>query len=139
MKALLVAALAASAFATAPVRARDSESIVRAQEVAKSWLALIDAGKYSRSWEQAAGLFKGALTKPQWEQAAKMARSPLGDVQRRKVKSARFTRSLPWAPEGEYIVIQYESKFEQRLSAIETVTPLREKDGSWKVSGYFIK
>jgi hypothetical protein len=45
---------------------------------------------------------------------------------------------LPGAPEGEYVVIQYETQFEHKAGAIETVTPLREKDGSWRVSGYFI-
>jgi len=36
-------------------------------------------------------------------------------------------------------VIQYETRFENKASAIETVTPMKQKDGSWKVSGYFIR
>jgi hypothetical protein len=36
-------------------------------------------------------------------------------------------------------IIQYDAQFEHKDSAIETVTPLLETDGSWKVSGYFIK
>ena len=35
--------------------------------------------------------------------------------------------------------LQFESSFENKKQAIETVTPMREKDGKWKVSGYFIK
>jgi hypothetical protein len=31
-------------------------------------------------------------------------------------------------------VIQYESQFESKKAAIETVTPRLEKDGSWKVA-----
>jgi hypothetical protein len=37
----------------------------------------------------------------------------------------------------EYVVIQYETQFEHH-TATETVTPMLDKDGAWKVSGYFI-
>jgi hypothetical protein len=47
-------------------------------------------------------------------------------------------RTLPGAPDGEYVVIQYATRFEHKPSIIETVTPMLDKDGSWKVSGYFI-
>jgi hypothetical protein len=55
------------------------------------------------------------------------------------VKAARYTRSLPGVPDGEYVVIQYEAHFEHKDGAIETVTPRLEKDGSWKVTGYFVR
>jgi hypothetical protein len=45
---------------------------------------------------------------------------------------------LPGAPDGEYVVIQFESSFEKKKSAVETVTPMLEKDGKWRVSGYYI-
>jgi hypothetical protein len=60
-------------------------------------------------------------------------------VKARKVKSATFARTLPGAPDGEYVVIQFESQFENKAAAIETVTPMHDKDGTWRVSGYFIK
>ena len=49
------------------------------------------------------------------------------------------SEALPGAPDGEYVVIQYESSFEHKQSAIETVTPMLDTDGKWRVSGYFIK
>src|SRR6187402_2269643 len=30
-------------------------------------------------------------------------------------------------------------QFANKASAVETVTPMRDKDGSWKVSGYYVK
>jgi hypothetical protein len=50
-----------------------------------------------------------------------------------------LTRNVPGAPAGEYVVIQYDTQFENAASAIETITPMHEKDGSWKVCGYYIK
>ena len=57
----------------------------------------------------------------------------------RNLKSAAFTKTLPGAPDGEYVVIQYDSSFEHKQSAAETITPMLDKDGEWKVSGYYIK
>ena len=110
-----------------------------AQKAAESWLALVDAGKYSESWEEAAQLFKERVTKQHWEAALKSVRSPLVKLESRRLKSAQFTRELSGAPDGEYVVTRYETVFEKKKSALETVTPVRDKDGQWRVSGYLIK
>ncbi len=47
--------------------------------------------------------------------------------------------SLPGAPDGEYVVIQYNTEFENKKVAIETITPMLDDDGKWRVSGYYIK
>ncbi|MFZ1053813.1 MAG: DUF4019 domain-containing protein [Candidatus Sulfotelmatobacter sp.] len=110
-----------------------------AQQSAESWLALVDSGKYAESWQEAAPVFKAAVTKEQWQGVLRGSRDPLGKMLSRKLKSATYTTTLPGAPDGEYVVIQYESGFEHKQSAVETVTPMLDKDGKWKVSGYYIK
>jgi Protein of unknown function (DUF4019) len=110
-----------------------------AQQSADAWLALVDAGKYPDSWQEAAQFFRNAVTKEQWQNAMHASREPLGKMHSRKVKSATYTKTLPGAPDGEYVVVQYESSFEHKGSAVETVTPMLDKDGKWRVSGYFIK
>jgi hypothetical protein len=66
-------------------------------------------------------------------------RDPLGKVLSRKLKSATYAKTLPGAPDCDYVVIQYDSGFEHKQSAVETVTPMLDKDGKWRVSGYHIK
>ena len=110
-----------------------------AQQSAEAWLALTDSGTYGESWQQSAAIFKAAVTQSQWETAMRASREPLGRVISRKFLSAASTKSLPGAPDGEYVVIQYETRFEHKQSAVETVTPMLDKDGKWRVSGYFIK
>ena len=107
--------------------------------VAEKWLALIDEGKYAESWKEAAEYFKAAVKQEQWEQSLQVVRKPLGKLVSRKVKSASYKTSLPGAPDGEYVVIQFETSFENKKSSIETVTPMMDKDGKWRVSGYYIK
>lgn len=111
----------------------------KAVESSNAWLKLIDDGQYSKSWETAAELFKNAITKDQWNQSLNAVRKPLGKVIRRNVKSKQYMTNLPGAPDGEYVVIQCETSFGNKKAAIETVTPMLDKDGKWRVSGYYIK
>jgi hypothetical protein len=110
-----------------------------AQAAAASWLKLVDAGQYEESWEQAAALFKKALTSAKWKEAVGPVREPLGAVTSRKVKSRQYTEQLPGAPDGKYVVIQYDTVFANKASAVETVTPMLDTDGIWRVSGYFVR
>ena len=106
---------------------------------AQQWLALVDAGKYGESWDQAATFFKGAITKEKWETALNGARRPLGKLLSRTVVRKKFATNLPGAPDGKYVVIQFKTSFENKKSAVETVTPMSDKDGQWRVAGYYIK
>ena len=110
-----------------------------AVEVAKAWLAHIDEGNYGESWETAAVYFKNAITKENWEQALTAVRKPLGRLVSRKLSSKTYMESIPGAPDGEYVVIQFKTSFENKKSGIETVTPKLDRDGKWRVSGYYIK
>ncbi len=105
---------------------------------AGAWLSLVDEGRYPETWDQAAAYFKNALKKDQWVASLKGGRSPLGKLVSRKLKSKIYTKTLPGAPDGEYVVIMYDTKFENKESAVETVTPMLDKDGKWRVAGYFI-
>jgi len=127
------------AFSSPSLLQADEASERKALEAAEKWLALVDKGEYGKSWEAAAEYFKGAVAENQWEQALDAIRGPLGKVISRKVKSKQYATSLPGAPDGEYVVIQFETSFEKKKSAAETITPMKEKDGTWRVSGYFIK
>lgn len=136
---LIALSIISTALLCAPALAQDSREITEAQTSAATWLALVDTGKYADSWEQSAGLLKSAVTMAAWITAVSHVREPLGALKSRHLQSTTFTHTLPGAPDGNYVVIKYATQFENKQSAIETVTPLQEKDGTWRVSGYFIK
>lgn len=116
---------------------RDAEAAAVA--AAKAWLLLVDSEKYEESWDEAAELFKGAVTRGSWRQSMETVRKPLGKNISREVKSKSYSTSLPGAPDGEYVVVQFKASFENKKTAVETVTPMVDKDGKWRVSGYYIK
>ncbi|MBI5674392.1 MAG: DUF4019 domain-containing protein [Nitrospirae bacterium] len=121
------------------VMASDAGKEAAAVSAAEKWLASIDAGKYAESWKEAAELFRNALTQEQWVNSLQAGRKPLGKLISRKVLMKTYKTSLPGAPDGEYVVIQFQTSFENKEASIETVTPLMEKDKKWRVSGYYIK
>ncbi|MEJ2696476.1 MAG: DUF4019 domain-containing protein [Candidatus Sulfobium sp.] len=138
MKKIVAAVVLAGVLMAGVSSAINSDKEKAAVAVAEKWLALVDAGKYSESWSEAAEYFRNAVTQDQWQQKLRAVRTPLGKVISRKLKTAAFRSQLPGAPDGQYVVIQFKTSFRNKRSAIETVTPMLE-NGIWKVSGYYIK
>src|SRR5512136_2370152 len=136
MRGLAAACGLAALLVVPALRAETPEDA--AQAVADSWLKLLDEGQYEASWEQAAKPLKAAIGKDEWTKGCGGARQPLGKLVSRKLKSRQYTEQLPGVPDGKYVVIQYDSVFEQKASAVETVTPMVDSDGAWRVSGYFV-
>ena len=110
-----------------------------AVQAAEQWLSLVDSGQYDQSWEEAASLFKSHITQEQNAQSITPVRAPLGALVSSKVLAQQYTTSAPGAPDGQYVIIQFQTSFENKKQAIETVTPMLDTDGVWRVSGYFIK
>lgn len=117
-----------------PAARKPATPEAQAQQVARTWLALVDAGKYDDSWDAAASSFQASMTKEQWTSAVTAARGPLGKLQTRTLQSAKHVSSPP----GEYVIVTYASTFAAR-AATETAAMTRERDGKWKTSGYFVK
>lgn len=127
--------------AVAPPDPTSPEEVAKraAPSDAKAWLALLDQEQYPASWDTAAPLFQSSVTQEKWEEAARGAREPLGGVSRRELRAAEYQTSLPGAPEGEYVVVHYDSAFANKEKAREIVTMMRTEDKSWKVVGYFVE
>jgi hypothetical protein len=109
-----------------------------AVNAAKEWLALVDGKDYKKSWQEAAPIFKERVKEEQWSELVAAVRKPLGKMESRKLISAVHKTSLPGVPDGEYVVIQFKTKYSEKRESVETITPMKV-DGKWRVSGYFIK
>jgi hypothetical protein len=118
---------------------KHEEAEKQAIAAAESWLALTDQGEDGESWDAAADYLKNAVGKDDFVRSLGAARKPLGKLKSRELTSKQYKTRLPGAPDGTYVVIQFQTTFESKESAIETVTPMLDKDGKWKVSGYYIK
>ncbi len=117
----------------------DPGEIKAATAGAERWAAQLDQNQYETTWASSAQIFKSAVPQAQWSQVISGVRVPLGKVLERRLQTAELKTSLPGAPDGRYVVIQFQTRFENKKEAIETIVPMLEKDGQWRVSGYFIR
>jgi hypothetical protein len=126
-----------------PEQPKQPEDIAAAEkaavEAAEAWLNILDSGEYVKSRDEAAAYFRNTVTKEQWEASLEPIRKRLGKLISRKVLSKKYVTDIPNAPPGKYVIIQFQARFQNRTSAVETVTPMLEKDGKWRVSGYYVK
>jgi hypothetical protein len=151
VKAIAAFVLAAASLASPALHAQEvgnpsanpgpdvSARVEAATDAAAKWLAAMDAGQTAEAWDAAAPMMQTAVTRETWSSVGSQVRAPLGAVKTRTLGSAGYTRTLPNAPAGEYVVIQYNTDFARRTGVVETVVPMRQPDGSWKVSGYFVR
>ena len=139
------AALVVSATLVFPrsVIAFEDEAKSDAASAAHIWLAEIDGGSYAPSWDDASAAFKKALASDQWVSALDKVRTPLGTLITRTQVSALHQTIEPkpgaTLTPGEYVVLQYETSFQNLKHAVETVTFMKEPDGKWRAAGYFVK
>ena len=122
---------------SSPIRANEVDESA-AIKASTDWLSIVDKGQYGQSWDKSAQFLKTAVKRKDFESKLKASRGQFGQLVSRTIKSKHFMTAMPGAPDGKYVVIQYTTSFSSKKSAIETVTPMQEKDGQWKVSGYFI-
>ena len=131
----LAVLLSAAAFSLASAESHDPGP---AHSAAVSWLHAIDAGNYAESWDAAGAYFRGAVAREKWVETLNGVRKPFGDLRQRRMTDATFHSSLPGAPDGEYFILQFETAFAKKASALETVFMVKEND-AWKTAGYFIR
>ena len=106
---------------------------------AEAFLTFVDAGDPAGSREVAGPFFQSKVTSQQWRTIMTSVREPLGAAQQRSLVSVQRATTLPGAPEGEYELLLFETRFENGTAPmVETLVMMKGKDG-WEMTGYFIR
>lgn len=121
--------------AAAPLLPAQSEGAAR--KAAEKWLALIDQGNYKDAYKQGSRHGQDHATFEEWEPQVRAMRDGVGEMQQRNFTSAKATKSMAGAPDGDYMVLEFASAFAKKAKASESVMMSRE-GGTWKGCGYFI-
>jgi hypothetical protein len=118
---------------------RDVEAERAATQDASAWLALLDKGQLEQTWDVSAPFLQERASRAQWIQSGNAMRAALGTLVSRKQISVMQTDSVPTAPPGRYVVVEYRSKFARQPVAFESVTEMLCDDGKWRVAGYAVR
>ena len=116
----------------------DKEKEAAAKAAAVEFLQLIDSGRYAESWESAANLLKEKVTRDEWVEKLTGGQARSGDLVERTEKSASYSTTAQDSPDGEYILLIFESRFQKTGNIEEYVTVMLDA-GRWKVAGYFLQ
>jgi hypothetical protein len=63
-------------------------------------------------------------------------REPFGALVERQPGQAMYKKTLAGRPDGDYVTVNFLTKFDKKPEVVETVTAVREPDGRWRVTGY---
>ncbi|MGE0266890.1 MAG: DUF4019 domain-containing protein [Candidatus Omnitrophota bacterium] len=110
-----------------------------AVKAADDWLRLLDQKEYRQCWKKSAAFLREQVSEEEWMKGMGSIDQIIGVTETRTLRTASYFRALPNAPIGEYVVIVYDVNYKNGQKAVETVTPMKDPDGQWRVSGYYIK
>lgn len=105
---------------------------------ASGWLLLLDRRDWGRAWESSSPVFRSAVPLAGWMDGIPKLRQPLGALAERQQADAVYKTSLQGRPDGDYVTVVFDSKFEAK-AVQETVTTVRDPDGKWRVTGYSVQ
>jgi formylglycine-generating enzyme required for sulfatase activity len=123
---------------TAASSAAQSEDLVP-HHAAEAWLQRVDRGAYDESWREASTLLRDRIEPSRFAAALAGARSPLGRVTRRSLRTETRSRTAEGLPDGDYVSIVYDATFERAGAQIETIGLASDRDGRWRVISYFVR
>jgi len=127
----------AAAPAAAPTP-ENAEKEAAGKLAAQGWLILLDRRDWGRAWETSSAMFRSAVPLGTWMDGIPKVREPLGALVERTSAEAIYKTTLEGRPNGEYVTVNFQSKFDKR-ELQEVVTMVREPDGKWRATGYSIR
>jgi hypothetical protein len=119
----------------APQGTPNPEAEKAAQTAAHAWLLVLDRKDWGTAWDASSAMFRQSVPLPTWMDAVPKVREPFGALVERQPVEAVYRTTLPGRPDGHYVTVLFNSKFDKQLVR-EVVTTMREPDGRWRVTGY---
>jgi hypothetical protein len=110
--------------------------MIESAQVAKDYVEGLDRGQYSQSWSKGDQLFQHTISQNEWTQALDLTRKGLGRVISRTVKLQNDAWDPRGLPKGPYMVVEYDTSFQNAPHAVELLTLRRGSDGKWRVLTY---
>lgn len=135
----LIAAFLLLVFVPMINKTPSKETEQKATDAAVRFLYLVDHGDYDESWQIASVHLQKTLPQDEWREKIAQIRGAVGPAIERSRDDITFMEASGDLPEGEYVVITFVSKFQNRSRVTESVTLYHGENGQWKVAGYYLK
>ncbi len=105
---------------------------------AESFISSIDKSDFSTAYDSASTVLQLQSPQDQWVREQGLSFQLLGKAQERQLKTVRARDSYPGLPDGNYLIVCYQTRTEYKDEAIEVLL-LREQGPLWQVCKYSIR
>jgi hypothetical protein len=106
---------------------------------ARGYLEFLDQNNFEEAWEEMSDLFRSLNNKTHWQNQQQVIRSIYGPLSFRQLLRFSYRQSYSLSPDGEYVIVQYKSGYQNRTDTVETVVFDCRNDPECSIREYIIK
>jgi len=96
-------------------------SQTRAENQARGFLQQLDQGQSDESWQAMSAHFQAITDQARWKIRQQVIRASYGPLLSRDFKNVSYRTSFSLSPDGEYVIVQFRSSYQNKAESIETV------------------
>lgn len=109
------------------------------EEKATNYLKLLDQGLYEKAWFDMSEIFHGLNIPQLWEKRQATIRTAYGAMYSRRLHHISYRQTYNLSPDGQYVIVQFKSSFQNKLDIIETIVLDCRVDSECSVREYIIR
>ena len=91
------------------------------REGADNYLELLDQGRYAEAWQAMSPIYRAIEPQAQWHNRQQAIRDAYGALEFRDLVRVEFRDHYTLSPDGQYIIVQFKTSFQNKTATRETV------------------
>jgi len=93
----------------------------QAENQSRGFLKQLDQGQNDESWHAMSALFQAFTDQARWKTRQQVIRASYGPLISREFKNVSYRTTFSLSPDGEYVIVQFRSSYQNKSESIETV------------------
>lgn len=93
----------------------------QAENLARVFLQQLDQGQQDNAWQAMSSLFQVFNDPTKWKTRQQVIRTSYGSLLSRRLISISYRPVFRYSPDGDYVVIQFQSIYQNKADSRETV------------------
>jgi len=93
----------------------------QAENQSRGFLKQLDQGQNDESWHAMSALFQAFNDQARWKTRQQVIRASYGPLISREFKNVSYRTTFSLSPDGEYVIVQFRSSYQNKSESIETV------------------
>lgn len=135
-RALLTVTLILLAMLPLPLRADDGAQSAPATAAATRFVTLLDAGTSAAAWQELSPFAQILKPEAQWQRLHQALRLAYGPLEKRILRGVTLQTRHAMLPDGHYAIVQFDTVFRNKRSAVETIVLVQSQENRWQVHDY---